>query len=40
LFGKISYYDEKGKLEKIEEYDLQGNLIKKWKWKLKAKEKF
>jgi antitoxin component YwqK of YwqJK toxin-antitoxin module len=29
LFGKISYYDEKGKLEKSEEYDLQGNLIKK-----------
>jgi antitoxin component YwqK of YwqJK toxin-antitoxin module len=29
LFGKISYYNDKGKLEKTEEYDIQGNLIKK-----------
>jgi len=28
LFGKITYYTDKGKVEKIEEYDNQGNLIR------------
>jgi len=29
LVGKITYYNDKGKVEKIEEYDVKGNLIKK-----------
>lgn len=29
LFGKITYYDEKGKVQKVEEYDANGNLVKK-----------